>query len=46
MKQLSTTKKSKPEVAAPGDRLSVIEEFAGSKGTYEEGRRSEISLLR
>jgi exosome complex RNA-binding protein Csl4 len=34
---LATAKKARPEVAAPGDRLSVIEEFSGSKGTYEKG---------
>jgi exosome complex RNA-binding protein Csl4 len=33
---LATAKKARPEVAAPGDTLSVIEEFAGSKGTYEK----------
>jgi len=37
VKQLTTAKKARAEVAAPGDRLSVIEEFTGSRGTYEEG---------
>jgi exosome complex RNA-binding protein Csl4 len=38
-----TTKKARPDKAAPGDRLSVIEEFTGSKGTYE--KEGEIRSL-
>lgn len=33
---MATTKKARPEVATPGDTLSVIEEFTGSDGTYEK----------
>jgi exosome complex component CSL4 len=33
---LVAAKRIKPEQAAPGDKLSVIEEFTGSKGTYEK----------
>ena len=33
---MTTTRRARPEIAAPGDRLSVIEEFMGANGTYEE----------
>jgi exosome complex RNA-binding protein Csl4 len=40
---LATIKKVRPDKAAPGDRLSVIEEFAASKGAYE--KEGEIRSL-
>jgi exosome complex RNA-binding protein Csl4 len=42
---LVTTKKARPDKAAPGDRLSVIEEFAGSKGTYEKAGEVRSLLM-